>query len=352
MTQPRYAAIARARRGMATPVTGRCACAAAIASKGTIVDALIGYTGFVGGCLSGQHAFDQYINRSNIDAMAGLHFDMVVCAAAPGSMFEANRDPERDAAQISQLIDQLGQIGARRFVLISTIAVLADFRAADEDTVDYETRLAYGCNRRLLERQVADRFQDTLIVRLPALFGPGLKKNFLFDILNPLPSMLPPARLEALMAMLGAEDAKVLARLYGHDDALGMMVLDRAALQVSGRRPALEDAVDATGFSAINFTNPDSVFQFYDMSRLWHDIALGLAHDLRVLHLAPPPLTAGTVYRAITGTAMPATGARLHQEDMRTAHAGLWGHQGEYMTTPDALLSTLTRFVAEYRSMA
>lgn len=316
------------------------------------MDALIGYTGFVGGCLRRQHKFDQFINRSNIDAMAGAQFDTVVCAAAPGSMFEANRDPERDGTHIQRLIDQLGGIGARRFVLISTIAVLAEFRAADEGSVEYETALAYGRNRRLLEREVANRFPKTLIVRLPALFGPGLKKNFLFDILNPVPSMLPSARLETLAAALNVADATLLGQLYVHDAALGMMVLDRLALQASGRRPAFEQAVSAAGFSAVNFTNPDSRFQFYDMSCLWHDIELGMAQGLSVLHLAPPPLTADTVYRAVTGTAMPATDARLHREDMRTAHAGLWGQEGAYMTSPDALLATLTRFVAAQQSVA
>jgi len=49
-----------------------------------------------------------------------------------------------------------------------------------------------------------------------------------------------------------------------------------------------------------------------------------------VLHLAPQPLAASDVYQAVTGDPMPDTGARLHVEDMRTAHAGLWGKTGNY----------------------
>lgn len=316
------------------------------------MDALIGYTGFVGGCLREQRNFDQYVNRSNIDAFAGTAFDTVVCAAAPGSMFEANRDPERDELHIRSLIDQLSRIRAKRFVLISSIAVLENFRASSEDEARYENQLAYGRNRRALEIAIANCFSDTLIVRLPALFGTGLKKNFLFDILNPVPSMLPSARLAALTSSLEAQDAELIDHLYQYDVPLNLMVLDRAGLQASGRCSAIEAVVEAAGFAASGFTNPDSEFQFYNMARLWGDIERGLEKNLPILHIAPPPLSAASVYAAVNGTPMPRHTARLHQEDMRTAHAALWNHEGAYITTPDSLLAELTGFIATRRAVA
>lgn len=316
------------------------------------MDALIGYTGFVGGCLREQRSFDQYVNRSNIDALAGASFDTVVCAAAPGSMFEANRDPERDELHIRSLAGQLSRISAKRFVLISTIAVLEKFSANSEQEARYETELAYGRNRRALEVAMADHFSETLIVRLPALFGPGLKKNFLFDVLNPMPSMLPSTRLAALTATLGTEDAELVGHLYQYSASLDMMVLDRAGLQASGRRSALDAAVEAAGFAASGFTNPDSVFQFYNMAHLWGDIERGLAGNLSVLHIAPPPLKAASVYAAVNGTPMPRHNARLHAEDMRTAYAALWDQEGAYMATPDTLLNELANFIAAQRAVA
>ncbi|MDR6128207.1 hypothetical protein QE361_002584 [Sphingomonas sp. SORGH_AS802] len=316
------------------------------------MDALIGYTGFVGGCLREQRSFDQYVNRSNIDALAGASFDTVVCAAAPGSMFEANRDPERDELHIRSLAGQLSRISAKRFVLISTIAVLEKFSANSEQEARYETELAYGRNRRALEVAMADHFSETLIVRLPALFGPGLKKNFLFDILNPMPSMLPSTRLAALTATLGTEDAELVGHFYQYSASLDMMVLDRAGLQASGRRSALDAAVEAAGFAASGFTNPDSVFQFYNMARLWGDIERGLAGNLSVLHIAPPPLKAASVYAAVNGTSMPRHNARLHAEDMRTAYAALWDQEGAYMATPDTSLNELADFIAAQRAVA
>lgn len=313
------------------------------------MDGLIGHTGFVGGTLLRQRAFDRLYNTANAGEIAGRQFDLLACAAAPGSMFEANRFPERDAAQIDALIGLLEQVSATRLVLLSTVAVLAGFTAEDEEHAAYETAVAYGVNRRRLEAFVAERFPGSLIVRLPALFGEGLRKNFLFDLMNPVPSMTPPAGLDALKAAVGPAEAPALDAIYAWDEALGMHVVDRAALDASGRRPALEEAISAAGLSALRFTNPESRFQFYDMRRLWTDIELALANDLDVVHLAPPPIAAGDVHRALTGAAMPANAARVHAEDMRTGHAALWGLSGPYIATSDTVIEGLRDLYAARR---
>jgi len=58
------------------------------------VDALIGDSGFVGTNLARQHGFAASFNSRTIGQAAGNGFDTVLCAAAPGSMFEANRFPD------------------------------------------------------------------------------------------------------------------------------------------------------------------------------------------------------------------------------------------------------------------
>ncbi len=311
------------------------------------MDGLIGHTGFVGSNLKTQHEFGARFNSANVGDLAGAEFDTLVCAAAPGSMFEANRFPERDHARISALIAQLDAVGpVRRFVLISTVAVLAGFTAEDEDTTAFEDTTPYGVNRRRLEVFVAERFPGALIVRLPALFGPGLKKNFLFDMRNPLPSMLPPAGLAQVEAGVGESLAPLLREFYPLDAELGMHVLDRAALDASDERTALDAAVTEAGLAALRFTHPDSRFQFYDMRNLWRDIQRGLKHGLTVLHLAPPPIAAGEIYRAVTGAAMTDAGARRHAENMRTRHAALWGETGPYIAKPTDVLTTLRDFMA------
>lgn len=308
------------------------------------MDALIGHSGFVGQTLLRQRDFAARFNTSNIAQSAGQSFDLTVCAAAPGSMFEANRFPERDALAIDELCARLDRITAKQFVLISTIAVLDRFDSgADETTDAFQQTLAYGTNRRRLEAFCQHRFDSCLILRLPALFGAGLKKNFLFDLKNPVPSMLPPARFDALLLAL-PNFAPLLADVYRADADLGMYVLDRNILQASGQRQQIDAAVQQAGYSALGFTNPASRFQFYQMSRLWADISLALAANLPVLHLAPEPIAAGAVHLALTGRAMPENTARLHAEDMRTAYAGLWARQGPYMSSAAEVMAALQDF--------
>src|SRR5262245_4514902 len=152
------------------------------------LDALIGATGLVGSNLARQHEFGATFNSRNITESADRAFEMLVCAAAPGSMFIANKFPERDAQTIDAICRSLEQISARRFVLISSIAVLARCDAGDDETTEaFQTELAYGRNRRALEIFCAEHFETCTVVRLPAVFGPGLQKNFLFDLLNPVP---------------------------------------------------------------------------------------------------------------------------------------------------------------------
>src|SRR6185503_13593897 len=76
------------------------------------------------------------------------------------------------------------KVRARAAVLISTVDVYPQSVDVDEDTpVNVEAHHAYGKHRFLLERFFVERF-DTLVVRLPGLYGDGLKKNAIYDLLH------------------------------------------------------------------------------------------------------------------------------------------------------------------------
>lgn len=315
--------------------------------------ALIGHTGFVGSALLRQTSFTRGFNSANIAEIDGSAFDMVVCAAAPGSMLEANTAPERDLAQIEALIERLSTLRTRCFVLISSIAVLADFASgADETTSDFQQDLAYGRHRRMLEAFVEDHFENSLVVRMPALFGEGLRKNFLFDLLNPVPSMLRQDRFDALAGALDTQLSDAFASHYALDPATGMLKLDRAALNADPVRAALDEAVIALDASAVQFHNPETTYQYYAIERLWADIGLALDAGLSHLHLCAEPLKAADIHQHLTGRAMPETPARLHQEDMRTRHAELWGQTGPYQYDAAGTLAALTEFYTAQRGSA
>jgi nucleoside-diphosphate-sugar epimerase len=149
-----------------------------------MASALIGHTGFVGGNLARRRRFDECYNSTNIERIAGRAFDLVVCAGAPAEKWKANRDPEADRRVLDRLWTALKGASAAKVVLISTVDVYARPVGVDEDDdVEAGRATPYGRHRHELERRVADHF-DALVVRLPGLFGEGLKKNVIYDFLH------------------------------------------------------------------------------------------------------------------------------------------------------------------------
>lgn len=252
--------------------------------------ALIGYTGFVGGNLLEQRSFEARYNSSNIEEIAGRSFDLIVCAGAPAEKWKANADPARDLANIERLAGAIAAARAQRVVLLSTVDVFGSPIEVDESSpVPTDGLHAYGSNRRLLEQRIADRF-DTTIVRLPGLYGPGLKKNVIFDFL--------------------------------HDNDI--------------------QKIDSRG-----------VFQFYDTARLWRDIEIAMAHRLPLVHLPTEPVNVAEVARAAFDVEFEnrsvATPARY---DIRTRHAALFGGTGAYVESAAQTLAGIASFVARERARA
>jgi len=148
--------------------------------------ALIGHTGFVGGTLLAAGGFTHGFNSRDFEDMRGARFDEVVCAGIPSVKWLANKEPEQDRAAIGALLGVLETVQAGRFVLISTVDVYPDPSLPLDETAepDGAANHAYGRHRLAVEQFVAAHFASHAIVRLPALFGEGLKKNALFDLLH------------------------------------------------------------------------------------------------------------------------------------------------------------------------
>jgi NAD dependent epimerase/dehydratase family len=146
---------------------------------------LVGSTGFVGTTLRGQMAIDAAYHRPDIGGIHGEVFDLLICAGAPAEKWRANAEPEADRLNLEQLVEDLRRARADRFVLISTVDVYPDPVDVDESTpLDREANSAYGRHRLWLEDRCRETFDRVTIIRLPGLFGAGLKKNLLFDLLN------------------------------------------------------------------------------------------------------------------------------------------------------------------------
>lgn len=148
-------------------------------------NALVGYTGFVGSNLLRAGHYDYLYRSTNFLEAQGRSFRTLVFSGAKAEKWKANLDPAADRKHVDELISVLSRIKADKAVLISTVDVYPKPNNEIERWIDEsEVNHAYGKNRALLEREFVRFFPKSIVLRLPALFGPGLKKNVVFDFLN------------------------------------------------------------------------------------------------------------------------------------------------------------------------
>ena len=304
-------------------------------------DLLVGSTGFVGGNLRAKHTFTAVCHSSDIAAQYGTQPDLCVYAGVPAAMFLANADPEADMEVMRTARENLRKIAPKSLVLISSIAVFADSRGRCEDDAPGTDGLpAYGRNRLQLEQWVREDFNDALIVRLPALYGAGLKKNFLFDLHTITPAMLKPEKYNEL--------AKKLPLVK-----TGYTLADNGFYKLNGTadKTALKEFFAGNDFNALAFTDSRSRYQFYNLGRLWQDIEAARAAGLTMLHLCTPPISAAEVYTAVTGKAdwtneLPKS---PFDYDLRSRYAAVLGGSGDYLCTKEEELDDVTHFLREWR---
>lgn len=246
-------------------------------------DALIGHTGFVGGNFLRQRPFDALFNSKNIQDIRGQAYDLLVISGAPAEKWKANAEPEKDLAILTGLMDHLRHVKARQVVLISTVDVYPKPLEVDEDTpIDSTQGGAYGRNRYLLEQFVQERF-DACVVRLPGLFGQGLKKNVIYDFLN------------------------------------------------NNRTEVIHS---------------EGVFQFYDLANLARDVETARGHGLRVVNFSTEPTRVADLIREGFGITfdnkLSNPAARY---DMRSKHADLFGGKKGYLYDAGQVFAGVKAFV-------
>ncbi len=297
--------------------------------------ALVGYTGFVGGNLAAHRAFDGLYHSKNIESAFGTKPDLLVYAGLPAAKFLANTDAEGDAAVCRNALENIQKIDPARLVLISTVDVYAQPNGADEHTpADLGNPAAYGRNRAQLETAVRENYPDALIVRLPGLFGCGLKKNFIYDFLTVTPSMLKSEK----YAELSAKSELVKAAYAPANNGF-------YKLQAPGE--ALRAWFAANDFNALSFTDSRASYQFYDLSNLWQDISTALATKLKVLNIATAPVTAAEIYAALTHGSVFCNelSAAPVAYDMRSVYDALYHGENGYLYTKQMVLDALCAYV-------
>ena len=304
---------------------------------------LIGYSGFVGSNLDMQTDFIKKYNSRNINEAFSTQHDLVVYCGVKAEKFLANLEPENDLKHVMQAIENIKKMKFKKLVLISTVDVYKDVDGVDESTpIDMESLQPYGKNRYLLEKWVMENVSDYYILRLPGLFGINLKKNFIFDMMNIIPSMLKEEKIIELQNICPLN----IYEFYLKQEN-GFYKLKPSDRKCKSR---LKEFFENCGFNALSFTDSRSIFQFYNLEYLWNYIETAIINDIRLLCLATEPISAGELYNFIYDkefiNEFSKTPARY---DLRTLHARLFNGQNGYIADKNRVMGEVREFVNRYR---
>ncbi len=298
---------------------------------------LVGHTGFVGSNLLESNAFDLCFNSKNIANSFGLNPNLLVYSGVRAEKFLANKDPENDFKIILDAIENIKKINPKQIVLISTVDVYPDPIAVNENTeIDSDILQPYGKNRLYLENWVASNFNDYLIIRLPGLFGKNIKKNFIFDLISVIPSMLNEVKYQELASY------NWIVKSYTLQEN-GFYKLNN--LNNSERKILKQQFLDL-GFSALNFTDSRGSFQFYNLKNLWKDIQIAQKEGIKKINLATEPIVVNEIYTAVYGNDfVNELNSPVPTYDFYTIHGQFFQNQGNYISSKQEVLQDIVNFI-------
>jgi hypothetical protein len=141
----------------------------------------------------------------------------------------------------------------------------------------------------MLEEFCREKFPGCLVIRLSGLFGPGLKKNVIYDLL-------------------------------------------------------LNNNVDKI--------HPDGTFQYYNMEHIWKDIQTALSSHLTLVNFTSEPVRTADIAKECFDIEMTDApeGVKPASYDMRTQHAELFGGHDGYLSTRQQILNEIKIFVEQEKA--
>lgn len=301
--------------------------------------ALVGYTGFVGSNIyeAAGKEIDAVYHSKNIAEAYGTNPDLLIYAGLRAEKYLANNAPEKDMELIYQAEENIEKTGPKKLVLISTIDVFKNPKGVDENSaIDTDNLHAYGYHRYQLELWVREKYPDALIIRLPGLFGKNIKKNFIYDFMYVIPFMLKKEKFEEL----SGKDP-VLKKFY--------ILQENGFYKVNvseKEKEMLKDRFRKLGFSALNFTDSRSVYQFYNLAHLWKDINIALEAGIKLWHPATEPVSAGEVYEYLTKEKfVNELGGLPADYDYRTVYSEVFHGENGYIEDKNSVLKEIRKFV-------
>lgn len=301
---------------------------------------LVGNTGFVGSNLQSEYDFNGLYHSENITEAYGKNPDLLVYSGVPAQKFLANKEPEKDFEIIENAISNIKKINPKEIVLISTIDVYKDPVDVDEDTkIDTENLQPYGYNRYYLEKWVSENIENHLIVHLPGLYGKNIKKNFIYDLIHVIPSML---TYEKYQELLNKDNS---IENYYEKQGNGFYKVKELT---KSEENILKEYFNNIGFSALNFTDSRGKFQFYNLKYLWKHIQIARKNNIKVLNLATEPVEISEIYEYIKNKEFVNEVANnIPNYNFKTKYAKIFGGKDGYIFNKEFILEDIKKFVTE-----
>ena len=260
--------------------------------------ALIGYNGFVGSNLMKKMIFNDYYNSKNIEEIVGKEYDLVISTGITGTKYLANKYPQRDFKQIKQYLNILKTVKLKKLVFISTIDVYDKLENVTENSVIKSENLhAYGKNRLFAEKFVQKNFENFNIIRLPALFGENLKKNFLYDLIYKIPPLIFQEKFLEILKKLDKKEKEIMLFSYNQNE-------DKNYEYNNQNRKEILKILEKISFFSINFTDSRSSFQFYNLQNLEKDIKIAIKNEIKILNITSEPIFAKELAKKYFGIEM------------------------------------------------
>lgn len=300
---------------------------------------LVGYTGFVGSNICIKEKFEGLYDSKNVKEGYGTKPEILVYSGVPAQKFIANKFPEEDFKIIENAVENIKQINPKEIILISTIDVYKDPNGVDEDSIINIKELEpYGKNRYYLEEWVKNNFNQSLIVHLPALYGINIKKNFIYDLIHVIPSMLKTEKFEELI-----RNDNFIKKYYENQKNGFYKFTNNISKEEDNR---LKQYFEDIGFSALNFTDSRASYQFYNLDYLWEHITKALKKNIKILNLAVEPITAGEVYEYINNKKFFNEILNIVPKyNFKTKYSEIFGGSNGYIFEKKFILEDIKRFV-------
>jgi hypothetical protein len=255
---------------------------------------IVGYTGFVGSNIVKNVQFDGLFNSKNISEAYGKNPSLLVFSGLPAEKFIANNYPDTDKLLVDEAFNNIIKINPQYIVLISTIDVYKNPINVNENTViDINNLHPYGANRYYLEEKIRQSHIKSTIIRLPGLFGDNLKKNFIYDMINEIPSILDKntfQKLSLACPQIQNYYSPFQVNFFKRNNQLSYFNLIKLRIYFN----YLE-------FKTINFTDSRSIFQFYNLKYLWNHIEILIKEKIPLINLVTEPILSSDLYEYIFG---------------------------------------------------